>query len=59
MFTWGELSAACHHHAYELALTAEELERRLDVVDRLVSRLDNRAPPPQTGPPGRREDARG
>jgi hypothetical protein len=59
VFTWGELSNACHHHAYELPLTAEELERRLGVVGRLVSRLDNGPPPPQTDPPGRRADARG
>lgn len=39
VFTWNALSTACHHHAYELAPTAGELERRLDVVDRLVENL--------------------
>lgn len=38
-FTWSVLSDACHHHAYELAPTATELERRLDVIDRLVAKL--------------------
>ena len=58
VYTWGELSNACHHHAYELALTAEELDRRLDVVARLVSRLDDGLPVPQTDPPGRAETPR-
>lgn len=40
VFTWSVLSSACHHHAYELAPTAPELERRLDAVDRLVKRLE-------------------
>jgi hypothetical protein len=38
-FTWSALSHACHHHAYELGPTAEELEARFAVVDRLVTRL--------------------
>lgn len=40
VFTWSALSNACHQHAYELAPTATELERRLDVVSRLVSKLE-------------------
>lgn len=39
VFTWSALSGVCHHHAYELASTAPEIERRLDAVDRLVSKL--------------------
>jgi hypothetical protein len=30
---WSALSDACHHHAYDLAPTAEELVSWLDVVD--------------------------
>jgi hypothetical protein len=40
VFTWSALSSACHHHEYELAPTAVELERRLDTVDRLVEKLE-------------------
>lgn len=38
-FTWAVLSDACHAHAYELGPTAEELEARFSVLDRLVERL--------------------
>ena len=38
-FTWSMLSDACHAHAYELGPTAQELEDRFRVVDRLVERL--------------------
>lgn len=38
-FTWSVLSDACHAHAYETGPTAEELEARFAVVDRLVARL--------------------
>ena len=38
-FTWSSLSSACHAHAYEVGPTAEELEARFAVVDRLVARL--------------------
>lgn len=38
-FTWSLLSDACHAHAYEVGPTAEELEARFAVVDRLVERL--------------------
>ena len=38
-FTWSVLSDACHAHAYEMGPTAEELEARFAVVDRLVDRL--------------------
>jgi hypothetical protein len=41
VFTWSALSNACHHHAYELAPTAAELERRIDAVDRLVAKLES------------------
>jgi hypothetical protein len=43
VFTWSALSNACHHHAYELAPTAAELERRLDAVSRLVEKLEGNA----------------
>ena len=33
---WSSLSRACHHHAYELAPTADELRSWLAVVERLV-----------------------
>lgn len=33
---WHGLSHACHHHAYELPPTADELARWLDAVERLV-----------------------
>lgn len=36
---WAALSRACHHHPYELAPTAGEIERWLDVVDDLIRRL--------------------
>ena len=38
-FTWAALSEACHVRAYEMGPTAEELEARFAVVDRLVTRL--------------------
>ena len=33
---WSDLSRACHHHAYELAPTAEELRNLLDVARRFT-----------------------
>jgi hypothetical protein len=33
---WSALSRACHHHPYELAPTAAELQGWLAVVDALV-----------------------
>lgn len=41
---WASLSRACHHHPYELAPTAPELERWLDGVDELIRRLDEAQP---------------
>jgi hypothetical protein len=38
-FTWSALSGACHARAYEVGPTAEELEARFAVVERLVDRL--------------------
>lgn len=38
-FAWVALSEACHVRAYEMGPTAEELEARFAVVDRLVTRL--------------------
>ncbi len=37
--TWAGLSAACHHHAYELGPTAAELAAWLDDVDRVLAVL--------------------
>jgi hypothetical protein len=37
---WSALSRACHHHAYELAPTAMELQSWLEVVDELVRKVD-------------------
>lgn len=41
---WASLTRACHHHPYELAPTAPELERWLDEVDGLIRRLDATGP---------------
>jgi hypothetical protein len=35
-FAWIGLSRACHHHPYELAPIAEELERWFGVVERML-----------------------
>jgi hypothetical protein len=43
-YTWSALSAACHHHAYELAPTAAELEAHMAAVDRLLDRIAAVAP---------------
>jgi hypothetical protein len=37
---WNALSRACHHHPYELAPTALELEGWLERVDQLAALLD-------------------
>lgn len=36
---WGSLSRACHHHPYELAPTASELDVSLSQVEALLNRL--------------------
>lgn len=36
---WAELSAACHHHPYDLAPTAAEVAHWLGVADPVVRRL--------------------
>jgi hypothetical protein len=36
---WGALSQACHHHSYELALTAAELRHLRDEVIAIVTGL--------------------
>ncbi|TYB91842.1 hypothetical protein FXF53_29290 [Micromonospora sp. WP24] len=38
-FAWATLSAAAHHHCYELAPTAAELRRLHTEVDALLTRL--------------------
>jgi hypothetical protein len=38
-YLWGVLSRACHHHPYELAPTAEELDRWIAEVERLSEAL--------------------
>lgn len=35
-FAWCRLSAACHHDAYELPPSPEELEHLADIVDKLA-----------------------
>lgn len=37
---WASLSRACHHHHYELAPTAAELERWIQQTERLVKALE-------------------
>ena len=37
---WAALSRSCHHHAYELAPTAPELDHWLTTVEGLVARLE-------------------
>ena len=37
---WSALSRASHHHAYELAPTATELQTWLEVVDELIRKVD-------------------
>jgi hypothetical protein len=37
---WSELSRACHHHPYELAPTAAELQGWLSVVEELIQKVD-------------------
>ncbi|MFC6882138.1 MULTISPECIES: hypothetical protein [Actinomadura] len=39
---WGQLSQACHYHAYELAPTSRELRRWHTEVSRLSARLRER-----------------
>jgi hypothetical protein len=38
--TWSALSDACHHHAYELAPTADELGTLFDTVGDLLAVVD-------------------
>ena len=42
---WAALTHACHHHPYELAPTADEFDRWLEIVDRLARQLQE--PPAQ------------
>jgi hypothetical protein len=42
-YAWYGLSRACHHHAYELSPTAEELAALLDATDAFVSILREQA----------------
>ncbi|MEU4779365.1 hypothetical protein [Micromonospora sp. NPDC023633] len=44
-FAWATLSAAAHHHCYELAPTAAELRRLHTEVGVLLARLDEAAEP--------------
>jgi hypothetical protein len=41
---WSALSRACHHHAYELAPTAPELDHWLTSVEHLVEKLNEAEP---------------
>ena len=38
-YAWTALSDACHHRVYEVGPTAEELQARLDTVQRLMDRV--------------------
>lgn len=38
-FTWAVLSEACHHRAYDIGPTAQELRRRFETVERLLERV--------------------
>lgn len=38
-YVWAALSRACHHHPYELAPTASELQGWTDVVRELIEKL--------------------
>lgn len=42
-WAWSALSQACHHHAYDIAPTAAELRRWLEVVADLVVGLSTAA----------------
>jgi hypothetical protein len=37
---WGSLSRACHHHSYELAPTAEELNGWIDQVGVIAAEIE-------------------
>jgi hypothetical protein len=39
---WGALTRACHQHPYELAPTAQELERWLDVTQDVLVTIEQR-----------------
>lgn len=39
-WTWAALSRACHHHSYELAPTAAELQRWMNDVENLVRQVE-------------------
>jgi hypothetical protein len=45
---WSALSRACHHHPYELAPTAGELQSWFLVVNELIRKVE-----PASGPPAR------
>jgi hypothetical protein len=38
-YVWAALTAACHHHAYELAPTAAELTSWFEALDELLARI--------------------
>ncbi|MER5336772.1 hypothetical protein [Micromonospora sp. NPDC002717] len=44
-FAWATLSAAAHHHCYEMAPTAAELRRLHTEVSALLARLDGETEP--------------
>lgn len=39
-YTWSALSSACHHHTYEVALTARELQTWFETVAYCVRTFD-------------------
>jgi hypothetical protein len=42
---WWALSRACHHHPYELAATAPELQHWIAIADELARRIEATAGP--------------
>ena len=43
-YTWHGLSAACHHHAYELPPVVSELDGWLSDIEALIHSMDRRHP---------------
>jgi hypothetical protein len=45
-WTWSGLSEACHHHGYDLAPTAAELNGWMDVAGHLIEQVGGQASQP-------------
>ncbi|MFE6923804.1 hypothetical protein ACFVAV_22455 [Nocardia sp. NPDC057663] len=46
-YAWTRLSEACHHHAYQLSPTHQEVVHLLDIVQKLHERIASRSTPQQ------------